>query len=74
MGYAFRAYCDICNEPSPWYNSKFRADEWRMLHWESLHSDNPMMKQNCRIQRERLEIMGDNNPYENAFDYQSDND
>jgi hypothetical protein len=50
--YVWRAYCDICNHASPWKESQYLAKGWRDLHFESLHDDNPMVKQNCRIQRD----------------------
>lgn len=49
---AFRAYCDICNRPSPWFASLKRAEYWRGNHFETIHKDNPMVKQNCRIQKD----------------------
>lgn len=50
--YKFRAYCDICKEGSDLYGDDGKATVWRELHFEKEHPDNPMLKTNCRIQRE----------------------
>ena len=53
----FRAYCDICNGGGPWYDiTPDKARAWRELHFDSEHPENPMVKQNCRIQRRKVEV------------------
>jgi len=47
----FRAYCDICNEGSEWMDGLGRAHEYRERHFRDEHPDNPMVMENCRIQR-----------------------
>ena len=47
----FRAFCDICRESSPWFEVATGADQWRSDHFDEVHPDNPMKRQNCRIQR-----------------------
>lgn len=71
MEYSFRAYCDICNEPSKWFRVAYQARGWREIHFESEHPDNPMKKQNCRIQRDTVKIQGDENEWHN---YDRNND
>lgn len=71
MEYSFRAYCDICNEPSKWFSVAYQARGWRDMHFESVHPDNPMKKQNCRIQRDTVEIQGEHNEW---HDYDTDNE
>jgi len=51
----YRAYCDICNGASAWYPVESNAKAWRDLHFDDQHPDNPMKKQNCRIQRQKVE-------------------
>lgn len=51
----YRAYCDICNYSSPWYPVVSSAKAWRDLHFEDQHPDNPMKKENCRIQRQKTD-------------------
>jgi len=53
---SWRAYCDICNEPSKWYGAMYQARGWRDNHFDAVHPDNPMKKQNCRIQRDTVEV------------------
>jgi len=50
----YRAYCDICNHSSPWYPVVSSAKAWRELHFDDQHPDNPMKKQNCRIQKQKI--------------------
>jgi hypothetical protein len=50
--YKYRAYCDICNEPSEWFESERLSKDWRESHFTAMHSGNPMKKANCRIQRD----------------------
>jgi hypothetical protein len=53
----YRAYCDICNNGSPWFvMSVERAKAWRDLHFDDQHPDNPMKKENCRIQRQKKHV------------------
>jgi len=49
--YVFRAYCDACGTEGPWFDNDAEAVAWRREHFEEDHPDNPMRKQNCRIQR-----------------------
>jgi len=49
--YQYRAYCDICSVASEWHTDVSHARKWRTEHFEAHHPDNPMHKQNCRIQR-----------------------
>ena len=52
MTYEFRAYCDICKcQVGRWFDSVKGAQEFRIAHFEESHPDNPMKKENCRIQR-----------------------
>lgn len=52
QGYRYRAYCDICKEGGPWFEgSVTKAQNWRAEHFDERHPDNPMVKENCRIQR-----------------------
>jgi len=73
----YRAYCDICNHGGPWFEITVeKARAWRELHFDDQHPDNPMKKQNCRIQREYrgVEQVLTNNKtnLEKAFDYQDE--
>jgi len=52
MSHKFRAYCDICNVGGPWFPDDELTKSWRSIHFSHKHPDNPMEKQNCRIQRE----------------------
>lgn len=52
MAHEFRAYCDICKSGSMWVaDGESNAVEWRRQHFADNHPDNPMKKENCRIQR-----------------------
>jgi hypothetical protein len=53
----YRAYCDICNGGSEWFElSVESAKAWRDLHFDDQHPDNPMKKTNCRIQRRMIDV------------------
>jgi len=53
----YRAYCDICKGGSTWFVFSVEdAKAWRDLHFEDQHPDNPMKKENCRIQRRMIDV------------------
>jgi len=53
----YRAYCDICNGGSAWFVlSEADAQTWREMHFADQHPENPMLKENCRIQRRMIDV------------------